>query len=99
MTLTNSTLTDNTADTGGGILNYDDGTMTLVNSTLAYNGQLRPAAASLTVALTLTNSTLTDNTANFFGGIRNFGYLTLTNSTLTRNTAAHSGGIYNFGGS
>ncbi|WP_049935800.1 Calx-beta domain-containing protein, partial [Microcystis aeruginosa] len=89
LTLTNSTITGNTADAGGGIYNY--GTSTLTNSTITGNtgGGIYNSGI-----LTLTNSTITGNTADGGGGIYNGGTLTLTNSTITGNTG---GGIYNSG--
>ncbi|MCZ8223651.1 MAG: right-handed parallel beta-helix repeat-containing protein, partial [Microcystis sp. LE19-84.1B] len=96
LTLTNSTISGNTATYGGGI--YNDGTLTLTNSTISGNtgGGIHNWGRGI---LTLTNSTITGNTAtNFGGGIENDGTLTLTNSTITGNTATYSGGgIYNWG--
>ena len=77
MTLTNSTLTNNTAGEdagGGGIFN-------------ASGGAGRPGT------VTLTNCTLAYNTASAGGGIyTDGGTVTLTNSTLAYNTASGADG-------
>ncbi len=103
VTLTNSTVTSNTATTrsGGGIFNYF-GDLTLIDSTVAtnvtneYGGGILNAYGSST----LTNSTVSTNTATIYdgGGIYNDGSeiggdLTLTNSTVSGNKARSGGGI------
>ena len=99
LTITNSTLTDNTAAVGGAIYNY--GNLTITNSTLKDNTATNTGGAIINDhgTLTVTNSTLTDNTAQQQGGaIYNYqGTLTVTNSTLTDNTAAVGGAIFNEG--
>ncbi|MCZ8039857.1 MAG: right-handed parallel beta-helix repeat-containing protein, partial [Microcystis sp. LE17-20A] len=95
LTLTNNTITGNTANFyGGGI--YNAGTLTLTNNTISdntanfYGGGIYNGGT-----LTLTNSTITDNTATYGGGggiYNNGGTLTLTNSTITGNTAPLGGG-------
>ena len=107
LTLTNVTVSGNSAGTGGGI--YNDSTLTLANSTVSgnsageYGGGILNGGGS---TLTLTNSTVSDNSAGTGGGIRSWGTLTLTNSTVSRNSAlgrgAHywqngGGGIHNSG--
>ena len=108
LTLTNSTLSDNSAGSGGGIFNWD-GTLTLTSSTLS--GNLATGAGFYGIGggianqggtVTVTNSTLLGNSATggniFFGldtgggGIFNGGTLTLTNSILSGNTAVTDGG-------
>lgn len=94
VTLTNSTLSNNSAlnDSGGGIYNLS-GTVSLTDSTLSANSATTSSAS---------------NAGG--GGIYNIGALTLTNSTLSSNTAASTvsstfnnsnnaggGGIYNTG--
>ena len=98
LTLTNCSLTHNTADSnGGGILN--NGILTLTNCSLTHNtadhqfgggGGIRNTNGTLT----LTNCSLTHNTARPDGGglASGGGILTLTNSTLAHNTAAVAGG-------
>jgi hypothetical protein len=82
---------------GGGILNFNDGTLTVTNSTLAGNTALGGGGIANLGTLTVTNSTVADNTAQNGGGIANLGTLTVTNSTLAGNTALGGGGIYNDG--
>ncbi len=108
VTLTNSTVSGNTANVingsgggGGGIYNTS-GTVTLTNSTVSGNtanfggGIFNPGGT-----MTLTNSMVSGNTANLRGGgIYNFGdgiintsgTVTLTNSTVSGNTSNGDGG-------
>ena len=85
---------------GGGI--YNNGTLTLINSTLSGNSTPNGGSGGgifNTGTLTLTNSTLSDNFARSGGGaICNAGTLTVTNSIFSGNSAANGGGIYNPGG-
>src|SRR5271157_3382689 len=101
LTLTNSTLSDNSASVGaGGIYNDNFGTLTLTNSTLSDNSVIHGAGGiDNETTATLTTSTLSDNSASdgAGGGISNDGTLTLTNSTLSDNSALRGGGIYNHG--
>ena len=102
LTLTNSTLSSNSAyDYGGGIYN-EYGTLTLTNSTVSdntstYGGGIFNKGGMLT----LTNSTVSGNSASYYGGgiYNGGGTVTLTNSTVSGNTANYQGGgIYNGGG-
>jgi len=112
LTLTNSTLSGNSATSfggdGGGIFNSYGGRTTLTNSTLsgnsAYHGggifnSFGGTSTQIHTTLTLTNTTLTGNSASNGGGIYNsdFGTATLTNSTLSGNSASGGGGIDNRG--
>ncbi len=105
LTLTNSTLSGNSAGgSGGGIYNANfsgsSATLTLTNATLSdnlagsYGGGIANFGSGTgnfgTATLTLTNSTLSHNSANIGGGISNFGTATLTNSTLSDNSANNS---------
>jgi hypothetical protein len=86
LTLTNSTVSGNTAlRTGGsGILNA--GTLTLTNSTVSGNdGSVHGGAISGGGTLTLTNSTVSGNDDV---GIAHSGTVTLTNSTVSGNSGA-----------
>ncbi len=100
LTLTNSTISGNTAAQGGGIENR--GTLTLTNSTVTGNMSLAGGGGILNLSgtLTLTNSTVSGNTADGAGGgISNSGEATLTNSTVSGNAAAFdSGGILHLDG-
>ena len=100
LTLTDSTVSDNTAQVGGGITN--NGTLTLTNSTVSGNtAQVYGGGISNNGTLTLTNGTVSGNNAGRDGGgiyISNTGTLTLTNGTVSGNTVGRDGGgIYNSG--
>jgi hypothetical protein len=99
LTVTNCTLSDNSASMGGGgILN--GGTLTVTNSTLSDNSASDDGGGIVNGGtLTVTNSTLSGNTSAFGGGIFNDGMLTVTNCTLSDNSASMGGGgIYNYFG-
>ncbi|MFL6530006.1 MAG: choice-of-anchor Q domain-containing protein [Chthoniobacterales bacterium] len=90
-TLSNSTVSSNTASNGGGaIFNYAQNT---------------GSGGTTSVTLTILNSTLNNNVAgNGGGGIANYGVfpganglVNITNSTLSANSASAGGGIYNIG--
>ena len=97
LTITNSTLSNNSADNGGGIYNASVGTLTITNSTLFSNSATNDGGGIYTNGtLTVTNSTLSGNSAtNASGGIHNNGELTVTGSTFSGNSAYYAGGIYN----
>ena len=99
LTLTDSTVSGNSADLAGGVNNY--GTLTLTNSTVSGNsarqngGGLRSAYGTLI----LTDSTVSGNSAaNIGGGVSNYGTLILTDSTVSGNSAGYGGGVGNDGG-
>jgi predicted outer membrane repeat protein len=86
---------------GGGILN--NGTLSVVNSTVTNNGAIYGAGiCNLGGTLTVSNSTLSANYATGLsgGGIYNAGggLVTVSNSTFSNNQARDGGGIYNTGG-
>jgi hypothetical protein len=103
LTLTNSTLTANTAYSGGGI--YNVGTATLTTCILTANTASRVGGGieNYGGTVTLTTCTLTANTAGGGGGGISSSYasggsgtVTLSNSTLTANTAGTvGGGLFN----
>ncbi|MFN8531383.1 MAG: choice-of-anchor Q domain-containing protein [Anaerolineae bacterium] len=102
VTLTNSTVSGNTAEAGGGIYNYG-GTLTLTNSTVSGNTAVYGGGIyNWLGTVTLTYSTVSGNTGEYGGGgiYNDYGALTtLNNSTVSGNTAAYfGGGIYNVGG-
>jgi hypothetical protein len=106
LTVSNSTLSGNSAAYGGGIFN-DYGTLTVSNSTLSgnsANGYYGGGIYNYLGPLTVSNSTLSGNSAGDGGGIstgdRYFSLVTLTNVTLTANRANYlGGGLYAGGGS
>ncbi len=79
---------------GGGI--YNQGTLTVTNSTIANNAVLDSGGGifNAVATLTVTNSTFTSNSSQVNGGgISNLsGILTVTNSTFTSNSSQFSGG-------
>ncbi len=98
LTLTNSTVSGNSASSVGGIYNY--GTLTLTNSTVSGNSVSNDVGGILNQGtLTLSNSTVSSNSASDDGGgIYNYGTLTLGNSTVSGNSASsYGGGIFNYG--
>lgn len=104
VTITNSTLSDNTAGLHGGAI-ANIGTLTVANSTLSGNqalggGSGQGGAIFSNGPLTVVNSTLSGNTATDVGGgiytcCDNDAPLTVINSTLSGNTATNGGGISN----
>ena len=103
LTVSNSTLSANSAYQGGGM--YNLGTLTVSNSTLSGNSAYQGGGIYNEGTLTVSNSTLSGNSApnGGGGGIYNTGYfggagaLTVTSSTLSGNSANTGGGIDNFG--
>ena len=102
LTVTNCTLSDNTASSfGGGIDNEDS--LTVSNST--FSGNSAPAGLGggidndSSAMLTVTNSTFSDNSAAQGGGIFSSGGAAFTNCTFSGNSAlGGGGGIANFVG-
>ena len=95
VTLSDMTIRNGYAETGGGILNT--GTLTLNNTTVSGNRAVQDGGGICNEAtLTLTNSTVSGNTATVGGGIFNFlGMAEVINSTVSGNTATLGGGITN----
>ncbi len=95
LTLTNVTISGNTAPGGGGGIN-SFGTLTLTNVTISGNAAGGGGGGLFSViTATLTNVTVSNNTATALfhgGGIYNSGTLTLTNVTISDNTAGGGGG-------
>jgi hypothetical protein len=94
-TVSNSTLSGNSAILGGGIEN-DRGTLTVSNSTLSGNSASNTGGGIFNDGpLTVSNSTLSGNSATTGsgGGIYNAGgTATVSNSTLSGNSAFNTGG-------
>jgi hypothetical protein len=92
LSLTNSTVSDNSATSwGGGILNWEGGTVSVTDSTVSGNTSLHASGGGI---VSLTDSTVSGNTASSGGGILNWegGTVSLTNSTVSGNTASSGGG-------
>ncbi len=103
LTLSNVTLSGNTAGSGGGIGLTGTGSLsgtnlTITNNQARYNGGGLSVSAAAATA-NVTNSTITGNTVGsanassidaFGGGVFTSGQLTLGNSTISSNTATHA---------
>ena len=85
---------NNTSESGGGAIHNEEGSLTIIESTLTGNKAGRAGAIiNLGGKLIITESTLIGNTANGMGGaITNNGKLIITESTLTGNTTGFNGG-------
>ncbi len=93
VTITNCSISGNTAAKGGGIYNGKLGTVTITNSTISGNSANGGGINNDSGTVTITNSTISGNSAGSFGGgIYNFSTLTITHSTVTGNTSGSSGG-------
>ena len=98
LTVTNTTISGNSAptDMGGGISN--GGALTFTKCTISGNSALKGGGIVNSGTLTVADSTVNGNSAsNFGGGIVNAGIMIVFNSTLSGNTATFYGGILNFG--
>jgi hypothetical protein len=89
LTLTDSTVSGNSARDGGGL--YNNGTMTVTHSTVSGNSAGFGGGIENTGKVTVTNSTVSNNSANYGGGIYNAWDLTVTNSTVSGNSALNGG--------
>jgi CSLREA domain-containing protein len=93
VTVTNSTISGNSADAGGGI--NSRGNVTVTNSTFSGNSANGGGGGIVSFGnVTVTNSTFSGNLAisNFGGGITSTGNVTITNSTFSGNAANNFGG-------
>ncbi len=109
-TITNSTLSDNDANTGGGAIYTTNSTdeVTIRNSTFSGNDSQGAGGAVLTnggpvtiASCTLSNNKAQGSTNGYGGGIYiggSGGNTTITNSTLTNNTANVGGNLPGGGG-
>jgi len=96
-TITNNTITGNTAEYGGGLRLGSSSSPTIANNTITGNsadecgGGLYLAYSSPTIA----NNTITGNDASYGGGLY-LGYYspTIANNTITGNDASYGGGLY-----
>ena len=93
MIVTDSIVSGNTANNGGGGIFSPHGTLTLNNSTVRANSESVGVGGGITSWLdgtvTLNNSTVTENSSGVGGGIYFYGSgsLTITNSTISGNAA------------
>ena len=106
LTLSNSTISNNTTYTGGGV-NNNGGTLTLINDTITNNtatmngggiSTLNYFGATAITTTTVTNCTITGNSATGYGGgiYSSDGSFYVSGSTISGNSgASFGGGIYN----
>ena len=98
-----STITNNTADGGGGITNQFNSTLNISNSTFSNNTTISTGSGGAIWnldMLTVTDSTFSNNNAGGSGGgiVNIFGTVTISNSSFIDNTASSGGGIDNNSG-
>ena len=99
LTITETTISSNSAGYGGGIFNYYS-TLTIIDSTVSDTGNSAYDGGGIYNwggTLTIIDSTVSGNSAYYGGGIYNSysGTLTITGSTVSGNSAYyHGGGIY-----
>lgn len=99
LTVTNCTISGNTAEYGGGI----QGGLTITNSTISGNSANYGGGICNLGSVWISNSTITGNLADVDGGgvynsgaLGEFVYSIIANSTIDGNSASgHGGGIYN----
>jgi uncharacterized repeat protein (TIGR01451 family) len=95
LTVTNCTITGNSAWFGGGIHN-DHGTLTVTNSTITGNSASGGGGGGIYTGsgtLTVKNSSISSNSSYSGGGIYNdLGTLNVDNSTISANLATNYGG-------
>jgi MBG domain (YGX type)/Bacterial Ig-like domain (group 3)/Chlamydia polymorphic membrane protein (Chlamydia_PMP) repeat len=110
-TLTNSTVSSNSANQGAALDNESGATTNVSNSSLSSNSAGNGGAiynfgyTGSTATVNVTNSTLASNTATTWGGAiysyspysANTGKLTITASTFSKNKAPYGGAITNYG--
>ncbi len=100
VSLSNSTVSGNTANTnGGGILALSSALVSLSNSTVSGNIATNGNGGGIALygaSVSLDNSTVSGNSADIGGGIsaKSSSSVSLSNSTVSGNSAVNGGGIY-----
>ena len=99
VTVTDCTFTGNVASQGGGAVANDDGSLTVIDSTIGDvaggngNSALSGGGVYNSGSASITSSTVAGNESSNGGGIYvSGGSMTLTNSTVANNTATGQGG-------
>ena len=100
-TISNNTITANTATKGGGIhCDYPSSSPTILNNTITANSATWGGGVyCVGLSATISNNTITANTASWGGGIDCGGSTTISNNAITANSATWGGGISCAGGS
>jgi hypothetical protein len=99
ITLTNSTVSNNSAERGGGV-QAQGATIILTDSTVSGNSAAKGGGilSYNPGTVTVTSSTVSGNDASGGGGgLFNTGEMTLTNSTVSGNSATAGGGVFTYG--
>lgn len=97
LTVTKSTMVDNSADKGGAV--YNGGDLKITDATMVNNSASEGGAVYNGGDLTIADSVLTSNSANNGGAIHNTNVLNVESSTIDNNTASNSGGAIDNEGS
>lgn len=110
LTVTNSSIINNSSSTGGGICNW--GNSTVINCDITENNNIIEESANQYIneyfgggifsdygAFSLVDSAVSNNTGSYFGGgiYVKSGTMTITNSPISGNTAYCGGGVFNVG--
>ena len=106
LTITSSIIDNNSAGSGGGIVNYSLGTLSITGSTIKNNSANFNGGGIYNEGIvTITESSIYDNSASILssgysgGGIYNKdGTMTITGNTITNNSADRGGAIEIYGG-
>jgi hypothetical protein len=96
LTITGSTICDNTAEAGGGIESI--GTLTLTSSIISGNTAVGAGGMDSFGPATITDSVISGNTAVNAAGITFVGPATVLNCTISGNSASGSGSFIEGGG-
>jgi hypothetical protein len=99
-TVRNLTIANGSALQGGGILNSNNGTVNITNSTFDHNSAATGGGVENSGGtVDITNSTFDHNSATAGGGVENSsGTMRVTNTTFDHNSATGGGGIHNYSG-
>ena len=98
VTISDLTIKNGHAGSGGGIFNGGVGTLTIINSALSGNIADFGGGVYNGGSLNIVNSTISGNTANTEGaGVYNPVTLTIINSTFSDNASKIAGGVFNTG--
>ena len=93
LTLSRSTITGNSDDRGGGILN--EGTIAIVDSTISNNtASIKGGGLLNEGTATVTNSTIEGNTSFWGSGVASFSTINLNHTTIVRNVTTTSSTSY-----
>jgi len=98
VTISDLTIKNGHAGSGGGIFNGGVGTLTIINSALSGNTADFGGGVYNGGSLNIVNSTISGNTANTEGaGVYNPVTVTIINSTFSDNASKIAGGVFNTG--